>query len=85
MSLPLVSISIRHHRRSKLLTRRILALNVLSTWVGSDIATNTISGTSMAVAHPSGLLAYLLSLYPSESFNPDVSAFVSSLVIQSVP
>lgn len=40
-------------------------LNVLSTWIGSKYATNTISGTSMASPHIAGLLAYFLSLQPS--------------------
>ncbi|KAK5046282.1 hypothetical protein LTR84_008425 [Exophiala bonariae] len=42
-------------------------LNVLSTWIGSKYATNTISGTSMASPHVAGLLAYFLSLQPSSS------------------
>lgn len=41
-------------------------LNVLSTWIGSKYATNTISGTSMASPHIAGLLAYMLSLQPDE-------------------
>ena len=41
-------------------------LNILSTWTGSKYATNTISGTSMASPHIAGLLAYFLSLQPSE-------------------
>ncbi|KAM7222869.1 serine protease [Rhypophila decipiens] len=41
-------------------------LNILSTWIGSKYATNTISGTSMASPHICGLLAYYLSLQPSE-------------------
>ncbi|KAG6830435.1 hypothetical protein H0H92_000738 [Tricholoma furcatifolium] len=45
-------------------------LNILSTWIGSETATNTISGTSMASPHTAGLLAYLLSIYPSKEFNP---------------
>ena len=39
----------------------------------------------MASPHTAGLLAYLLSLYPSKSFDPDVSAFVSPPIVQSVP
>ncbi|KAK3943100.1 serine protease [Diplogelasinospora grovesii] len=40
-------------------------LSILSTWIGSKYATNTISGTSMASPHICGLLAYYLSLQPS--------------------
>ena len=39
-------------------------LNILSTWIGSKYATNTISGTSMASPHICGLLTYALSLQP---------------------
>jgi cerevisin len=39
-------------------------LNILSTWIGSKTAVNTISGTSMASPHIAGLLAYYLSLQP---------------------
>ncbi|KAG5717043.1 Subtilisin-like serine protease pepC, partial [Termitomyces sp. T112] len=45
-------------------------LNIVSTWIGSESASNTISGTSMASPHVAGLLAYYLSLYPSKSFDP---------------
>ena len=41
-------------------------LNILSTWIGSKYAVNTISGTSMASPHIAGLLAYFLSLQPSK-------------------
>jgi cerevisin len=41
-------------------------LNIQSTWIGSKYAINTISGTSMASPHIAGLLAYFLSLQPSQ-------------------
>lgn len=40
-------------------------LNILSAWIGSKYATNSISGTSMASPHVAGLLAYFLSLQPA--------------------
>lgn len=45
-------------------------LNILSTYIGSKTAINTLSGTSMASPHVAGLIAYLLSIYPSVTFNP---------------
>lgn len=39
-------------------------LNVLSTYIGSNSATATLSGTSMASPHICGLLTYYLSLQP---------------------
>lgn len=36
--------------------------NILSSWIGSSSASNTISGTSMATPHITGLAAYLLAL-----------------------
>lgn len=41
-------------------------LNIMSTWIGSKYAVNTISGTSMASPHIAGLLAYMLSLQPAK-------------------
>ncbi|KAF7584019.1 Subtilase family protein [Clavispora lusitaniae] len=39
-------------------------LNIVSTYIGSDTATATLSGTSMASPHIAGLLTYFLSLQP---------------------
>lgn len=47
-------------------------LNILSTYTGSRTAIATLSGTSMASPHVAGLTAYLLSIYPSVTFNPSV-------------
>jgi cerevisin len=66
-------------------------LNIISTWTGSETARNTISGTSMASPHTAGLIAYVLSLYPSKFLNIPDEQFDSTsdsffnTVIQTVP
>ncbi|KAJ7103824.1 serine-type endopeptidase [Mycena epipterygia] len=45
-------------------------LNVLSTYKGTSDASAMMSGTSMASPHTAGLVAYLLSIYPSRTFTP---------------
>ncbi|EIW80493.1 hypothetical protein CONPUDRAFT_82713 [Coniophora puteana RWD-64-598 SS2] len=51
-------------------------LNILSTYTGGPTKTATLSGTSMASPHVAGLLAYLLSIYPSETFSPEIKKLV---------
>ncbi|PFH50460.1 hypothetical protein AMATHDRAFT_85772 [Amanita thiersii Skay4041] len=58
-------------------------LNILSTYKGSPVATATLSGTSMASPHTAGLLAYLLSVYPSPEFNPTFDEEDNVLSIRS--
>lgn len=55
-------------------------VNVLSSWIGSTTATNTISGTSMATPHVAGLAAYLIGLQQLNSPNA-VSNRISSLAV----
>src|SRR5271169_4182700 len=54
-------------------------LNILSTWIGSPYATNTISGTSMASPHICGLLAYFLSLAPASDSDYTVPVIPAKL------
>jgi len=50
---------------------------VTSAWIGSNTATNTISGTSMACPHVSGQVAKLLQTRPRAS-TAEVKAFLQS-------
>jgi cerevisin len=54
-------------------------LNILSTWIGSEYATNTISGTSMASPHICGLMSYFLSLAPASDSDYTVPMTPSKL------
>ncbi|OAA67816.1 Peptidase S8, subtilisin-related protein [Niveomyces insectorum RCEF 264] len=51
--------------------------DVLSTWIGGTTATNTISGTSMATPHITGLGAYLLTLLGKKA-PQDLCAYIQS-------
>ena len=58
--------------------------DILSTWIGSDTATNTISGTSMATPHISGLVLYLQGLEglatPTDIVNRIVALATSDVI-----
>ncbi|THV40761.1 S8 family serine peptidase [Glycomyces buryatensis] len=51
-------------------------VDITSTWIGSNSATNTISGTSMASPHVAGAVAVYLSLNPSATTD-EVETWVS--------
>ncbi|KAJ3085040.1 serine protease [Quaeritorhiza haematococci] len=51
---------------------------ILSAWIGSKVATNTISGTSMASPHVAGIVAALLSREDWEDLTP--AQFKSKLI-----
>jgi len=57
--------------------------SVLSTWIGSNSATNTISGTSMASPHIAGLGAYLLTLQGKKT-PAALCAYIASSANQGV-
>lgn len=51
-----------HYANSEIVQVFAAGVNVLSSWIGSTTATNTISGTRMATPHVAGLVAYLIAL-----------------------
>jgi cerevisin len=57
--------------------------DITSTWVGSNTATNTISGTSMASPHVAGLLAYTLSLWKGPA--PSTKELKQKLIDSATP
>ncbi|KDR86145.1 hypothetical protein GALMADRAFT_261704 [Galerina marginata CBS 339.88] len=57
--------------------------NIISSWIGSNTATNNISGTSMATPHIAGLIAYLIGL--QGNITPaSMSTKLKSLSVKSV-
>ncbi|KAJ7148565.1 peptidase S8/S53 domain-containing protein [Mycena crocata] len=58
-------------------------MNILSTFRGSPDAITVMSGTSMAAPHTSGLVAYLLGIYPSATFDPVFAKAFPTLEPQS--
>jgi cerevisin len=58
-------------------------MNILSTYKGGKNAVATLSGTSMASPHTAGLLAYLLSIYPSEDFDPTFDSAENLVTLHS--
>ncbi len=63
-------------------------VNITSAWIGSNTATNTISGTSMATPHVAGTAALYLQVNPAATASQVRSALTSNAtpnVISGVP
>ncbi|KAG0165489.1 serine protease [Apophysomyces sp. BC1034] len=59
-------------------------MGIESVWRGSNTATNTISGTSMASPHVAGLAAYFLSLQESETTPDEIKKMILSLATKGI-
>ncbi|GLB42668.1 putative peptidase S8 family protein [Lyophyllum shimeji] len=57
--------------------------NIISAWIGSNTATNNISGTSMATPHIAGLIAYLIALQGNVS-PASMSSKIQSMSLKGV-
>jgi subtilisin family serine protease len=58
--------------------------SITSAWIGSDTATNTISGTSMATPHVAGVAALYLGLNPSASPSQVAAVLTSRATLNAV-
>jgi subtilisin family serine protease len=59
-------------------------VNITSAWIGSDTATNTISGTSMASPHVAGVAALYLQYNPSATPASVQSAIVNNASVNKI-
>jgi len=58
-------------------------VSITSSWIGSNTATNTISGTSMACPHVSGQIAKFMQLQPRAQ-PAEVKGFLSSVATDGI-
>lgn len=58
--------------------------SITSSWSTSDTATNTISGTSMATPHVTGVAALVLSAYPTESVSSIMTRILNATLADKV-
>ena len=59
-------------------------VNITSSWIGSNTATNTISGTSMAAPHVAGTAALYLQVNPSATPSQVRSALTSNATTNAI-